>query len=94
MARGAFLGPVGLIVALCVTLGACADPRGQSNARLIDYRLVSEERAIDPNTGEIIITSHWEYADGVKTTTTKRIPRGTEERQWDKPPRPAPRAVD
>ena len=91
---GAFSRSAGLILALLATLGGCADPRGQSNARLVGYTLTGEERSIDPATGETVITSHWEYADGVKTTTTKRIPRGTEERQWDRPPRPEPRVVD
>jgi hypothetical protein len=83
----------GLILALFATQGATCDPR-QSNARLLGYKLISDERTIDPATGEVVLISHWEYSDGLKTTTKKRLAPGTEERQWERPPRPEPRVVD
>lgn len=86
---------MGLVLLMLATQGGCiVDPWGQSNARLLDYTLTGEETRIDPATGDKIIVSYWEYEDGVTTTTTKRIPRGNEERQWDRPPRPQPRVVD
>jgi hypothetical protein len=80
---GGIVKGVGLVAAMILTQ-ACVDPRTQSNARIVSYERTGEERAIDPATGETVITSHWEYDDGYKTTTKRRIPRGTEERQQDR----------
>ncbi|WP_395016710.1 hypothetical protein [Dongia sp.] len=91
MKRGGWIKAIGLIMAMVTTQGGCIDPRGQSNARLRDYSLIGEEKAIDPETGDTVVTSHWEYEDGVTTTTKRRIPRGHEDRRWDRPP---PRVVD
>ncbi|GAB2179527.1 hypothetical protein [Dongia sp. agr-C8] len=94
MMQGRVLKAFGLISVMILTQAfACADPRGQSNARIIRYDLTAEERVIDPLTGETVITSHWEYEDGYKTTTVKRIPRGNEVRRWDRA-RPEPRVTD
>ena len=83
----------GLTTALC--LRGCA-PLVQSNARLLKYHLVKDETTIDPQTGETVLTSTWEYegGGGYTTTTTKRLPRGTEQRRGERAPRPAPIVVD
>jgi hypothetical protein len=94
MTGGGVLATMSPILAMTVLLHGCADPRGQSNAQLWDYEEVGQERTIDPVTGDVIITSFWRYEDGVTTTTKKRIPKGNEERQYDRPPAPPPRAFD
>jgi hypothetical protein len=83
----------GLAMALC--LRGCA-PLVQSNARLLKYHLVKDETTIDPQTGDTIMTSTWQYegGGGYTTTTTKRFPRGARQNDWERPPRPAPIAVD
>jgi len=83
----------GLTMALC--LRGCA-PLVQSNARLLEYKLIKDETTIDPLTGETVMTSTWQYEGGgnYTTTTTKRIPRGNEQRRGERPPPPAPIAVD
>jgi hypothetical protein len=83
----------GLTVAFC--LRGCA-PLVQSNARLLEYHLLKDERTIDPQSGDTIMTSTWQYegGGGYTTTTTKRIPRGARQSDWDRPPRPAPVVVD
>ncbi len=90
-----FLKPIGLILAMIALQGATCDPR-QSNAGLLKYKLVKDETTIDPVTGETVMTSTWEYegGGGYRTTTTKRLPKGNEQRQWDRPPRPDPIVVD
>ena len=65
-----------------------------SHAQMIRYHHVSKRTAIDPKTGETIITSTWQYDDGYTTTTTKRIPRGNEDRRGERAPRPTPRFRD
>lgn len=92
MRLASILRPLGLVLAMLATQGGCDPNARESNARLLTYTLTGEERAIDPETGETVITSHWQYEDGYNTTTIKRIPRGNEERQSDL--RPAPRVVD
>ena len=83
----------GLTTALC--LRGCA-PLEQSNARLLQYHLVKDEKTIDPQTGDTIMTSTWQYegGGGYTTTTTKRFPRGARQSDWDRPAPPAPIAVD
>ena len=83
----------GLTVAVCVR--GCA-PLVQSNARLLEYKLIKDETTIDPVTGETVMTSTWEYegGGGYTTTTTKRFPRGARQSDWDRPARPAPVVVD
>jgi len=83
----------GLAMALC--LRGCA-PLVQSNARLLEYKLIKDETTIDPVTGETVMTSTWLYegGGGYTTTTTKRLPRGNEQRRNERPPPPAPIAVD
>jgi len=95
MKRGTIVRAVGLILAM-VVLQACTDYRGQSNARLLKYKLIKDETTIDPVTGETVMTSTWEYegGGGYTTTTTKRIPKGNEQRRYDRPPPPDPIAVD
>ena len=80
-------------LAMVLAIRGCAVPY-QSNARLLDYQLTSEETIIDPNSGDKVIISNWKYEDGVTATTRKVIPRGTEQRRFDRPPPPAPRAID
>jgi hypothetical protein len=91
MKRGSWTKAVGLILAMVMTQGGCIDPRGQSNARLRAYTLIGEETVIDPATGDTLVTSHWEYDDGYRTTTKRRIPRGNEDRRLERPP---PRVAD
>jgi hypothetical protein len=54
---------------------------------VLDYKLMSEETTIDPVTGDVTRTFHWQYTDGYETTTTKTIRRGedVEQRQGDRP---------
>ena len=66
----------------------------ESNARLLEYKLLKDETTIDPQTGETVMTSTWLYESGWTQTTTKRIPRGNEQRRGERPPRPAPIVVD
>jgi len=82
-----------LVVALA--LHGCA-PVAESNARLLEYHLVKDETTIDPVTGETVLTSTWEYegGGGYRVTTTKRLPRGTEQRRGERAPRPEPIVVD
>lgn len=91
MKRRGWTRAIGLILVMLATQGGCIDPRGQSSARLRAYTLVGEERVIDPATGETVVTSVWEYDDGYRTTTKRRIPRGSEDRRLERPP---PRIAD
>ena len=53
----------------------------------LDYNLVGEETTIDPVTGDVTRTFHWEYTDGYETTTTDTIRKGEdhENRRADRP---------
>lgn len=80
-------------LALAVMLRSCM-PFQTTTVHTIGYKLVADHREVDPATGDVILTSSWLYDDGVAVTTTKRIPNGVEERQYDRPPRPDLRFTD
>lgn len=67
---------------------------GCAVVKTIDYEKTGETRAVDPITGETVVTAYWRYADGVQTTTFLRIPKGNEQRRNDRPLPPSPREVD
>jgi hypothetical protein len=60
----------------------------------IDYTLVSQETTVDPVTGDITRTFHWEYTDGHKTTTTDTIRKGEANEQRRNTPTPGLRFTE
>ena len=85
-----------LIGAALLVLGGCADPRASSgsSAHILSYTLEKVETSIDPKTGYFVRIAHWEYEDGVTTTTTDTtLPSGDNERRRN-PPNPLPRVGD
>lgn len=81
------------LLAFALLMRSCV-PFQTTTVHTIGYKLLSDDRSIDPETGNTILTSRWIYDDGVTTETTKILPKGTEERQFDKPPRPELRFAD
>jgi hypothetical protein len=58
------------------------------------WREVGRETVIDPVTGDMTRTFHWEYQDGVTTTTTEVIRKGEgSERRLDVRPTPPARVL-
>jgi hypothetical protein len=49
------------------------------------YQKTGEERTVDPVSGDTLITTHWEYEDGVTTSTQDRIPHGSNEQRRTEP---------
>jgi len=68
-----------LALALAPLLSASfCDPNVDvSTARVLAPKLIDTETVIDPQTGEIITLSHWEYPDGVTVTTKDRFKKDT-----------------
>lgn len=81
-----------MLVASAALCG-CFPGEQRSNARLIPYHHVGTQRVVDPKTGDLVVTSTWQYEDGYTATTTRRIPRGNEDRRNDAP-RPEARVTD
>ncbi len=74
-------------LALALVLGACVGPR------VMDYQSTGRTVETDPATGDTVITEFWRFADGERTATFKRIPRGNTDTRGEAPP-PAGRFVD
>jgi hypothetical protein len=67
-----------LVIALAPLLGAAlCDPGLRDRTTVIDYKLIDVEFVTDPETGDVVALSHWEYADGVRVTTKDRFKRDT-----------------
>jgi hypothetical protein len=64
---------------LALALGACGP-------RVMGYQSTGQTVEIDPATGDTVITEFWRFADGERTATFKRIPRGNADTRHDAPP--------
>lgn len=49
----------------------------ESNGRVVGAKLTGVETVIDPETGDVVKLSHWEYDDGVTITTEDRFKKDT-----------------
>jgi hypothetical protein len=66
-----------LALALAPLLSASFCDPNVSTARVLAPKLIDTETVTDPQTGETVTLSHWEYSDGVTVTTQDRFKKDT-----------------